>query len=421
MLPSTLLPVKIVPGQSCFVALPLSFHRFEPPQCLLLAPMGHAHDAEASATEPIYVGWGGAASTRHELEMPASLAEALGLRPPLHVRVHLTELPTATALWVQADSSSDWDDLQQHAEHLRDAVLLQVLAVRVGQRLPLWVNQSGCVWLRVQRAEPEAPAIRMAAGMDLIVAPPEGAAPASTAAGSVPSSSEPRAKARRLRIGRVEDAGVADEMTIGLSKQAMLTLGAHEGQIVHLWTGHRAALATAAERPSAKRRGCAPGYCFGFASELPLRLAPAAHAMLPRALRHMLGCESGSVISARPMPPLSGALDLPTRSLLRRKHVARLVLHPLHHAPGVSETAAEPPVDADLVAAACAGLIDWVRQRVEEASAADDALGSGGHELGGTGAEGRQARGGAERVRNPRNHARPLPALNPIQVWARAR
>ena len=295
-------------------------HRFEPPQCLLLAPMGHAHDAEASATEPIYVGWGGAA--RHGMSWrcrPRSQRHWVSGR--LFVRVHLTELPTATALWVQADSNSDWDTCSS----------MRALACggapagarrRVGQRLPLWVNQSGCVWLRVQRAEPEAPAIRMAAGMDLIVAPPR------CCAGKHGGRERavvdgPRAKARRLRIGRVEDAGVADEMTIGLSKQAMLTLGAHEGQIVHLWTGHRAALAPPPNDPR-QRRGCAPGYCFGFASScryasplLPMRCS--------RALRHMLGCER--LGDQRAPNSAAGRCARPAdQLLLRRKHVARLVL-----------------------------------------------------------------------------------------------
>jgi uncharacterized membrane protein YgcG len=189
----TRLPLTVVPGAHCLVALPLSLHAVEPPAVLEITLA-----AEGSSALLFYAGWGGAASASHSIEVPAALAQVHRLRPPVQLSVRTVVLPTATALWVCPESAADWEMAHRHAEHLRDAVLRQVFAAAIGQRLPLWAHGSECVWVRVERAEPAGhAAVRLAAGMDLIISPPPSIATNKPAAPPPPPAHR---RSRRLRI-----------------------------------------------------------------------------------------------------------------------------------------------------------------------------------------------------------------------------
>ena len=254
----TTLPLSIVPGPTCLVALPLALHHHaEPPLVLQITPLGRTTEASkaaaagaaaASSSElpPIYVGWGGAVSSSQSIEIPVALAEAFRLRPPLQVSVRPATLPTATALWVRPESAADWEVAQRAAEHLRDSVLMQVFAAAVGQRLPLWAHGAECVWVRVVKAEPAGlSAVRLSAGMDLIVSPPEGAAATAAAPAVEPPAAAAPAPARRGRRLRLASAAeIAEppaaeaeeeaEEAVGESAEAPFERAAAAGPLLRL-------------------------------------------------------------------------------------------------------------------------------------------------------------------------------------------
>ena len=285
------LKVLVVPRPSCLVGLPLALHRREPPVVLLVEPEGGGHSVSS-----FVVGWGGGASARHDtIEVPAALAEAHGLRPSLKVRVRAVELPRVTSLWVCPESEADWAAAQQHASALQSEVLMQVFAANVGQRLPLWIHGSECVWMRVLRCEPEAPAMRLAAGMDLIVAPPANASTTTTESDKKEETPAPSVS-RRLRVGHLE--APHSSFSVGLSGDSLRRLGAREGQLL-LLRASGATVTTNVGGATDKRKASPPAHAFGYAVALQPAMAPSAHALLPLLLRRQLGGEAGSVISIR--------------------------------------------------------------------------------------------------------------------------
>ena len=77
------------------------------------------------------------------------LAEALRLRPPLVLRVQTAQLPLAVALSLEPESNGDWEAVRREAGQLEQQILAQLLVVGKEQRLPLWVNGTQNIWLRV--------------------------------------------------------------------------------------------------------------------------------------------------------------------------------------------------------------------------------------------------------------------------------
>jgi hypothetical protein len=131
------LRLQIVHEQSCFVNLPPALiHAFDPsvtPIVLRLrwnaseGPTLPAAEQERAWTHEAHVGWGGGScSADHVLEMPAPLAEALGLRPPQLLDVQAVQLPLATSVCLQAEASRDWEVAQREAKRLEERVLMQV-------------------------------------------------------------------------------------------------------------------------------------------------------------------------------------------------------------------------------------------------------------------------------------------------------
>ena len=103
------LDLAVVPAQSCFVGLPRALvHRWGDTSSLVLHLRWQGGEA--------HVGWGGSASTSAgALEVPAALAEALGMRPPMRLRVCPVQVPVASAVSVQPESAADWEAVQQAA------------------------------------------------------------------------------------------------------------------------------------------------------------------------------------------------------------------------------------------------------------------------------------------------------------------
>ena len=146
------LPLSLVAGPTCLVSLPLAMHQSEPPIVLELKPLA----PHAASGRCVFVGWAGGVSSGHAIEVPATLAESLGLKPPLQLGIKPVNVPVATSLWVRPESDAGWRVAQLEADHLRSCVLMQVFTAAVGQKLPLWVHANECIWVTVLRAEPHA-------------------------------------------------------------------------------------------------------------------------------------------------------------------------------------------------------------------------------------------------------------------------
>ena len=97
------------------------------------------------------------------------LAEALRLRPPLVLRVQTAQLPLAVALSLEPESNGDWEAVRREAGQLEQQILAQLLVVGKEQRLPLWVNGTQNIWLRVTDVSPVAPAVLLGSGTELQV------------------------------------------------------------------------------------------------------------------------------------------------------------------------------------------------------------------------------------------------------------
>ena len=238
------LDLAVVPAQTCFVGLPRALvHRWGDTSSLVLHLRWQGGEA--------HVGWGGSASaSAGALEVPAALAEALGMRPPMRLRVCPVQLPVASAVSVQPESAADWEAVQQAADELEAQVLGQVLVVGVGQRLPLWLGRTTCIWLRVERSEPAAAAVRLGRGTELLVAPFVGGAPsaaaatvattaaataaaattAAAAAGATGTSVPPEVWGRRRRLRVATAPPSQPALCVGVDACTLLACGWAEGQ-----------------------------------------------------------------------------------------------------------------------------------------------------------------------------------------------
>ena len=228
------LDLVVVPAQTCFVGLPRALvHRWGDTSSLVLHLRWQGGEA--------HVGWGGSASaSAGALEVPAALAEALGVRPPMRLRVCPVQVPVASAVSVQPESAADWEAVQQAADELEAQVLSQVLVVGVGQRLPLWLGRTTCIWLRVERSEPAAAAVRLGRGTELLVAPFVGGAPSAAATATAASAAAAAAAAgtsvppvvwgrrRRLRVATAPPSQPA--LCVGVDACTLLAYGWTEGQ-----------------------------------------------------------------------------------------------------------------------------------------------------------------------------------------------
>ena len=403
-----ILPVAVVPSQTCFVNLPLHLHGVEPPLVLQLVPLTSEGTSAGRSAAPAeaFVGWGGGAS-RQALEVPAALAEALSLRPSQHVRIRTVELPVASALWVQPESAADWELANRDAEALRSNVLMQLMAAAVGQRLPLWVRGTECLWLRVNRCEPAAAAVRLAAGTDLIVNPLTAESASSTSASNqhdgdsarkAPSQRPHTARRRRVRVcaAREQPSGGADVATatafvVGVSAATLEWIGAASGQLLLLRRGgvegrandqrqqalragnggrSTASVGSASGRGAGGGRGgnrddgnsarqasvAPPGYALGQAAIVPQSAAPDGHVQLTLTLRRLLGCEPGtwlivSTPDAASLPILSHVPTNVTFHMLEAPNQDSAHAHTVATAPARESLAQRLPSTAALPSA----------------------------------------------------------------------
>lgn len=175
------LPVAVRPLRTCFVNLPRSFiHRLGQTLTHVVLRLDWTSPrtaTQSSGGSTAYVAWGGTISAHEQLEISAALAEALELKSPVVVRVRTADVPMAVSLSLEPETHADWLVIQDEAQQLEDQILTQVLVASKGQRLPLWVNGTQSIWLRVTGCSPAAPAVRLGSGTELQASYPSEPAP----------------------------------------------------------------------------------------------------------------------------------------------------------------------------------------------------------------------------------------------------
>ncbi len=142
-----ILEVQRVPEKTCFVSLPaqivdelMSNNRsklsavFELKWSAPLQREGVAAGRDTQAApghgvRSVLVCWSGGSSLAHDrLEVPAALAECLGLPDGVRVEAHIRiDVEVASRIDVEPVAHDDWEIIELHAEHLEEQLLNQVL------------------------------------------------------------------------------------------------------------------------------------------------------------------------------------------------------------------------------------------------------------------------------------------------------
>jgi hypothetical protein len=88
-------------------------------------------DGPGHGTRSVLVSWSGGSSLAHDrLEVPASLAECLGLPDGVRIEAQIRrDIEAATRIDVEPVAHDDWEIIELHAEHLEEQLLNQVLRV----------------------------------------------------------------------------------------------------------------------------------------------------------------------------------------------------------------------------------------------------------------------------------------------------
>ncbi len=120
---------------------------------------------------PAFVAWGGASCGPGCVGVPAPLAAALGLADGARVALEpRPDLPDAAQVELEPASPDDWEVVELNAGLLEEQLLAQAGAAAVGQVLPVWVRGQP-VLLRAAATVPDAPAVRLVPGAEVLVAP----------------------------------------------------------------------------------------------------------------------------------------------------------------------------------------------------------------------------------------------------------
>jgi peroxin-1 len=119
-----------------------------------------------------HVAWAGGASSSGDLELPAALAECLGIAAGCAVRARArTGVPPGASVQVDPACEDDWEAAAAFASEIEERLLQQHAVAATGQAMPFWPAGRGVpVMLRVTAAEPAA-VVRLVPDTELIVAP----------------------------------------------------------------------------------------------------------------------------------------------------------------------------------------------------------------------------------------------------------
>jgi antitoxin component of MazEF toxin-antitoxin module len=152
------------------------------------------------------VSWKGDVTKRaSEIEVPASLAEALQLHQGDQVSFQIVKgCPEATLVYLEAASKDDYDVVETEAEVLTKSILQQMKAVRQGDVIPIWIRGKTFVHVTVLTTKPDHEVL-LTNDTIVSVKPPDAASMRDT--GSDTSKAEQLARDGKGRSEKIASAG----------------------------------------------------------------------------------------------------------------------------------------------------------------------------------------------------------------------
>ena len=109
---------------------PIAFNASHHAQIVSIAALTE-HDRGATP-QAWHVAWSGSASKGQHIEVPAALAECLGIAQGIQVTAEpVSDVPEALGVCVEPISSDDWEVVEQNAGHMEDHILTQVSNIAI--------------------------------------------------------------------------------------------------------------------------------------------------------------------------------------------------------------------------------------------------------------------------------------------------
>uniref|UniRef100_A0AAV1U7Q2 Peroxisomal ATPase PEX1 n=1 Tax=Peronospora matthiolae TaxID=2874970 RepID=A0AAV1U7Q2_9STRA len=188
----TFLQPVLVPINSCYVNLPLTFVQTFLGGTKLVRDgstiLELSWDTIDGDVQRVCVGWiGGIVKTRallsNVIEVPIKFARWLGIQDHLEkmpqslVGVHVVEaVPIARQMSVEPCTPDDWELIQLHAGKIETELLRQMCVVNDKQVIPIWVSQNALICIRASLPDGIEYA-RLTPASEVIVAPKERRSP----------------------------------------------------------------------------------------------------------------------------------------------------------------------------------------------------------------------------------------------------
>ncbi|XP_033760557.1 peroxisome biogenesis factor 1-like [Pecten maximus] len=164
--------VRFVAEKNCFVALPPDVSK------------SASKDGEVSIFEltfgddsKVFVSWSGEVirtntGTDGVLQVNGLYGSKLGLKDGDQVIVrHTPGVHGATQVSVEPLTTDDWEILERHAGYIESHLLDQVRVVWKSQILPVWVEKSTCVFLKIGTVDPDKNCVILKNETEVIVSP----------------------------------------------------------------------------------------------------------------------------------------------------------------------------------------------------------------------------------------------------------
>lgn len=164
--------VRFVAEKNCFVALP-------PDVCKSASKNGEVSTFELTFGDDskVFVSWSGEvirtnAGTDGVLQINGLYGSKVGLKDGDQVIVrHTPGVHGAIQVSVEPLSTDDWEILERHAGYIENHLLDQVRVVWKGQVLPVWVEKTTCVFLKIGTVDPNKSCVILKNETEVIVSP----------------------------------------------------------------------------------------------------------------------------------------------------------------------------------------------------------------------------------------------------------
>ncbi|OWF49208.1 peroxisome biogenesis factor 1-like [Mizuhopecten yessoensis] len=166
------LTVRFVADKNCFVAL-------APDVSKAASKNGEVSVFELTFGDDskVFVSWSGEiirtnTGTDGVLQINGLYGSKLGLKDGDQVIVrHIPGVHGATRVGVEPLSTDDWEILERHAGYIESHLLDQVRVVWKSQILPVWVEKSTCVFLKIGTVDPDRSCVILKNETEVIVSP----------------------------------------------------------------------------------------------------------------------------------------------------------------------------------------------------------------------------------------------------------